>query len=476
MAYKTIIGLEIHAELKTKTKMFCGCKNEFGATPNTNVCEICLGHPGAKSTLNEKCVEFGIMAGLSLNCKINKKMQLDRKRYFYPDLVKGYQISQDKHPICYDGFVEINDGKESINVGIERIQIEEDTAKSVHTDNGLTLVDYNRSGVPLIEIVTKPDIKTPEQGRLFLNTLKDRLKYIGISDVKMEEGSLRCDVNINVVDLDSGKKTAITEVKNLNSFKAAEKAMEYESERHIDMLKSDMLEKKSTRRWNEEEQKTVLMRLKSESSDYKFSMELDVPYLELSDDFILSIKSKMDELPSEKSIRFVNDYKIEKYDADIISQNKFLSNYFEKCCKLFNKPKNISNWILSDLLRRVNEAEIEIEDIPVNENGFTELLKLIDEGKINNNAAKKVLREMFEKSLNDPLKIINSMGLMQISDDNMLLDIINEVLSENPNSITDFKAGKDRALGYLVGQAMKKSKGKGNPQKFNKLISEKLNG
>lgn len=474
MSFKTIIGLEIHVELQTKTKMFCSCKNEYGCVPNTNVCPTCLGHPGTLPLINKKAIEYAIMAGNAFNCNIALDMKMDRKKYFYPDLVKGYQITQERTPICKNGYIEIEIENKVKKLRLQRIHIEEDTGKSIHNGEGYTLIDYNRAGVPLIEIVSEPDMNSPAEAIAFLNTLKETIKYLDISDVKMEEGSLRCDVNLNVIDEETGFKTKITEIKNLNSFKAAQRAMEYEEKRHIENVKNKIEGKKETRRWDEEQLKTIVMRQKEEGNDYRFSVESDIPYIHLEKEFVEQIKENMPELPKDKKKRFIEEYKISNYDAQILTQDRDLSLYFEKVVSKVKDANLVSNWLLSDVLRRVKDLEIEFENIPLNIDSFAVLLNLVKENKINANVAKKLLRELFEKGDFDVLKAVEERGLVQISDDNYLIEIVNEVLKNNKQSIEDYKNGKDRALGFLMGQCMKASKGKGNPQKFNELILERL--
>lgn len=474
MSLKTVIGLEIHVELQTATKMFCSCKNEYGCPPNTNVCPVCLGHPGTLPRINKKAIEYAIMAGMAFGCEISTDMKMDRKKYFYPDLVKGYQITQERTPICKNGFIEIETEQGIKKLRIQRIHIEEDTGKSIHNESGHTLMDYNRAGVPLIEIVSEPDMNSPKEAISFLNSLKETIKYLGISDVKMEEGSLRCDVNLNVVDEQTGFKTKITEIKNLNSFKSASRAMEYEQNRHFENIKNKVKGEKETRRWDEEKSQTIIMRHKEEGNDYRFSVEADIPYIKLQETFIENVKSRMPELPLEKKKRFLEEYKLSEYDANVLTQNKFLSEYFEKVVLEVNDASLVSSWILSDVLRRIKDLEIEIEEIPLNVNSFASLLKLVKDKKINANVGKKLLRELFEEGDFDPIKVVEERGLIQISDDGALIEIVEEILKNNPQSIEDYKNGKDRALGFLMGQCMKASKGKGNPQKFNELILERL--
>lgn len=474
MSFETIIGLEIHVELQTKTKMFCSCRNEYGCVPNTNICPTCLGHPGTLPLINKKAIEYAIMAGFAFNCDISLDMKMDRKKYFYPDLVKGYQITQERTPICKNGYIEIITPTGEKKLRLQRIHVEEDTGKSIHNEQGHTLIDYNRAGVPLIEIVSMPDMNSPSEAIAFLNNLKETIKYLGISDVKMEEGSLRCDVNLNVLDKETGFKTKITEIKNLNSFKAAERAMEYEEKRHIENLKNKIEGSKETRRWDEEKLETIVMRQKEEGNDYRFSVEADIPYIHLEKEFVEKIKEKMPELPLDKKKRFLKEYNISDYDATILTQNKELSLYFEKVVKEIKDANLVSNWLLSDVLRRVKEMEIDFYNIPLKIETFVNLLKLIKENKINANVGKKLLRELFEKGDFDVLKAVEERSLIQISDDTYLIEIVDEVLKNNPKSIEDYKNGKDRALGFLMGQCMKLSKGKGNPQKFNELILERL--
>lgn len=471
MPYKTIVGLEIHVELSTNTKAFCGCENAFGGEPNSRVCPVCLALPGAMPVLNQQVVEYTVMSGIALNCKINHKSKFDRKNYFYPDLTKGFQITQNDMPICSEGYLEIQGDNGPKKIGIFQIQMEEDTGKSLHSDDE-TLMDYNRCGVPLIEIVSKPDMNSGKEGREFLEKLKNTLKYIGVSDVKMEEGSLRCDVNVNVKDEETGKKTAVTEVKNLNSFRAVEKAIDYEVKRHIELLENNEEEPRTTRRWDDVNNKTVLMRIKYTAADYRFAPEGDLVPIEIDDEYIEKIKLSLPELPEAKKIRFVNEYKIPEYDASVLTSSKQLSNYFEAIAKEFDDYNMISNWIMTEILRRVDDIENGFE-LPFEEEDFTELLKLIKSGKINNNAGKKVLREMFETS-KKPMEIINEKGLIQVSDDSQIETWVDEVLNENPQSIEDIKNGKDRAFGFLVGQVMKKSKGKANPGLVNEILKSKV--
>ncbi|MDO5689262.1 MAG: Asp-tRNA(Asn)/Glu-tRNA(Gln) amidotransferase subunit GatB [Tissierellia bacterium] len=475
MSIKTLIGLEIHVELSTQTKMFCGCKNVFGAPPNTHVCEICLGYPGTLPTMNKKAVEYAIKAGLAFNCGIEREVRMDRKKYFYPDLVKGYQISQDGDPLCYDGYIEVNTKEYTKRIGIQRIHIEEDTGKSIHTEDGHTLMDYDRSGVPLIEVVTYPDMTTAEEAQLFLSNLRETLKHIGVSDVKMEEGSLRCDVNINVVDSERGIKTAISEIKNMNSFKAVGKAIEYEEKRHRELLESNGESRKETRRWDDLTGTTQRMRFKEQGADYRYSAEGDLPVLYIDEAWVEALRGELPELPQEKASRFQREYGLDEYDANVLSKNQALSDFFEEVSGSTGEPKLSANWVMGDVLRRLNEEELDAADMVLAPKTLAVLINYVKDQKINQNTAKKLLREVFAQEA-DIEGLIQERGLIQIQDTDALATIVDEVLAQNEQSVVDFRNGKDRALGFLVGQCMKASRGKGNPQRFNELLLEKMKG
>lgn len=475
MAYKTIIGLEIHVELKTKTKMFCHCKNEFGEEANTNVCPICLGLPGALPQVNEEAINYAIKAGLAMNCKIHQHTRFDRKSYFYADLVKGYQITQDELPLCYEGYVNIEDedGNDK-KIRLIRIHVEEDTGKSLHTDKGETLLDYNRSGVPLIEIVTYPDMNSAKEAREFLEKLKATVIYLGVSDGKMEEGSLRCDVNVNVVDTETGVKTNISEIKNIGSFRGVEKAIDFEVSRHIALLEKGENTKKETRRWDELKGESILMREKIKANDYRYAPDGDIPPMDISDEMIDAVRKEMPELPDEKVARLMKDYGISKDDAKILSLDVSLANYYEELAKKVGNNALALNWLLGDVLRRLKEDNKSVDQMPFAIEDLEKLLTLVKTNKINNNAGKKVLQEMF-KAPEDPEAIVKRLGLIQVTDEGAIEAVVDKVLEANPQSIEDFKNGKSRAFGFLVGQVMKEMKGKGNPQIINELLNKKLN-
>lgn len=475
MAYKTIIGLEIHVELKTKTKMFCHCKNEFGEEANTNVCPICLGLPGALPQVNEEAINYAIKAGLAMNCNIHQHTRFDRKSYFYADLVKGYQITQDELPLCYEGYVNIEDedGNDK-KIRLIRIHVEEDTGKSLHTDKGETLLDYNRSGVPLIEIVTYPDMNSAKEAREFLEKLKATVIYLGVSDGKMEEGSLRCDVNVNVVDTETGVKTNISEIKNIGSFRGVEKAIDFEVSRHIALLEKGENTKKETRRWDELKGESILMREKIKANDYRYAPDGDIPPMDISDEMIDAVRKEMPELPDEKVARLMKDYGISKDDAKTLSLDVSLANYYEELAKKVGDNALALNWLLGDVLRRLKEDNKSIDQMPFAIENLEKLLTLVKTNKINNNAGKKVLQEMF-KAPEDPEAIVKRLGLVQVTDEGAIEAVVDKVLEANPQSIEDFKNGKSRAFGFLVGQVMKEMKGKGNPQIINELLNKKLN-
>lgn len=460
-------------ELVTNTKIFCSCTNEFGGEANTHCCPVCLGLPGALPVLNKSVLEYGIKAGIAFNSKIANRTKMDRKHYFYPDLVKGYQISQDDIPLCSGGYVEIELEEGTKKIGLTRIHIEEDTGKSIHTEEGDSLIDYNRAGVPLIEIVTEPDMNTPEEARLFLEKLRSTLKYIEVSDCKMEEGSLRCDININVVNTETGEKTNITELKNLNSFSGAVKAMEYEEKRHISLLEEGKNTQRETRRWDEVKSETIIMREKGEVGDYRYAVDGDILPIEIGDKWIEEIRDSLPELPHAKKQRFIEEYDIPEYDAGVLTQSKELADFYEETVKYTDDPKQVSNWIMGDVLRRINDEELQIEDLKFKPKDLAQLLELINQGKISNNIGKKVLRTMFETG-DSPEKIVKDEGLIQISDEGELKKIIEKILSENEQSIIDYRNGKDRALGYLVGQVMKTTRGKANPQMVNQMIRDMI--
>ncbi len=473
--YEVVMGLEVHAELSTKTKIFCSCPTEFGSAPNTQVCPICMAMPGTLPVLNEKVVEYAVKAGLATNCEIERNSKNDRKNYYYPDLPKSYQISQFDKPLCKNGKIEIDTSNGLKTIGIERIHIEEDAGKLNHDDlNGGSLVDLNRAGVPLIEIVSRPDFRTVEEVELYLKKLKSILEYIEVSDCKMQEGSYRADVNVSVRKKGDPKLGTRTEMKNMNSFRSIIRAIEYEIERQIDVVESGEKVIQETRRWDEVSGKTFSMRDKEDAEDYRYFPEPDLVAIKLSEEYIENIKNTLPELPESRKQRYLEEYKLSEKDANIITSSKYLSDLFEKSIEVCNNPKAVNNWIISDISRIINETELEPSQIPFDSNQLGKLVMLIDKGVISSSIGKKVLVELFENP-RDPEEIIKEKGWIQISDEGAIKEVVKGILEANPQSISDYKAGKDRALGFLVGQAMKQTKGKANPQMLNKLFLEELN-
>ena len=472
--YEVIIGLEVHAELSTKTKIFCSCKTDFGAEPNTQVCPVCMALPGALPVLNEKVVEYAVKAGLATNCEIAKDSRNDRKNYFYPDLPKSYQISQSDKPLCNNGYIEIEDDNGNVKkVRILRIHIEEDAGKLNHNEFGSgSLVDLNRSGVPLIEIVSEPDLRSEAEADRYLKKLKSILQYIDVSDCKMQEGSFRADVNVSVHKKGEPFGTR-TEMKNMNSFKSISRAIEYEKNRQINELEKGNTIIQETLRWDDLEGKTFPMRNKEDAQDYRYFPEPDLGIIQLSDEYVENIRKQLPEMPESRKNRYMNEIGLSEKDSNSITSSKYLSDLFEEAGKISENYKAVCNWINSDIARILNEKELEPEEIPFTAEELAEMIKLIDKGTISSSIAKKVLDELFENP-RDPNKIIEEKGWIQISDETQIKEVVLKVLSENEQSILDYKAGKDRALGYLVGQAMKQTKGKANPKMLNEMFIEEL--
>lgn len=476
--YEVVIGLEVHAELSTKTKIFCNCSTKFGAEPNAHTCPICMAMPGALPVLNEKVVEYAVKAGLATNCSISQDCKNDRKNYFYPDLPKSYQISQFDKPLCNNGYIEIEDEEgNKKTVRILRIHIEEDAGKLNHNEfSGGSLVDLNRAGVPLIEIVSEPDLRSAKEADQYLKKLKSTLEYIEVSDCKMQEGSFRADVNVSVHK--PGTPFGIrTEMKNMNSFKSISRAIEYEIQRQIEVLEEGRTVEQETLRWDDVSGRTFSMRNKEDAQDYRYFPEPDLVAIRLSDEYIENVKKTLPELPESRKARYMTEYKLSEKDARLLTASKYLSNLFEDAEKLCGNAKAVANWILSDISRILNEEEMEPENIPFTGKELAELVELIDKGTISSAIGKKVLEELFacEKGkAKSPKEIIKEKGWIQISDEGAIKEVVMQILEANPQSIADYKAGKDRALGFLVGQAMKATKGKANPQMLNQMFIEEL--
>ena len=472
--YEVIIGLEVHAELSTKTKIFCSCPTKFGAAPNTQTCPICMGMPGTLPVLNEKVVEYAVKAGLATNCEISRNSKNDRKNYFYPDLPKAYQISQYDKPLCEHGYVEIDTKEGKKKIRLTRIHIEEDAGKLNHDEfAGGSLVDLNRAGVPLIEIVSEPDLRSSEEVEAYLRRLKSILEYIEVSDCKMQEGSFRADVNVSVRKKGDPKLGTRTEMKNMNSFRSITRAIEYEVDRQIDVIEDGGEVEQETLRWDDVSGKTFPMRDKEDAQDYRYFPDPDLVAIKLSEEYIENIKKSLPELPESRKERYLKEYGLSEKDANIITASKYLSDLFEGAIKVCNNPKAVNNWIISDISRILNETEMEPIEIPFDSNQLGKLIILIDKGTISSSIAKKVLVEMFEHP-RDPEDIIDEKGWVQISDEGAIKEVVLKVLEANPQSIADYKGGKDKALGFLVGQAMKETRGKANPQMLNQMFLEEL--
>ena len=472
--YELIVGLEVHAELSTKTKIFCSCPTEFGAEPNTHVCPVCMALPGALPVLNEKVVEYAVKAGLATNCEISKDSKNDRKNYFYPDLPKSYQISQFDKPLCNHGYIEIEDDNGNPKkIRILRIHIEEDAGKLNHNEFGSgTLVDLNRAGVPLIEIVSEPDFRSTGEVDRYLKKLKSILQYIDVSDCKMQEGSFRADVNVSVHKKGEPFGTR-TEMKNINSFKSITRLIDYEKERQIYELEHGNTIEQETRRWDDLEGRTFSMRNKEDSQDYRYFPEPDLVAIKLSDEYIENIRKELPEMPESRKERYMNKYGLSEKDSNSITASKYLSDFFEKAGEIANDYKSVCNWLNSDIARILNEKEMEPEEIPFTAEELAEMVTLINKGTISTSIGKKVLDELFENP-KSPSKIIEEKGWVQISDEGAIKEVVLKVLAENAQSVADYKAGKDRALGFLVGQAMKQTKGKANPKMLNEMFIEEL--
>jgi len=478
MQYESVIGLEVHVQLNTESKIFCGCSTKFGAEPNSQTCPVCTGMPGVLPVLNEDVLNKGILAGLALNCEIAEYSKFDRKKYFYPDLPKAYQISQYDQPVCKNGYIDIISDNKVKRIGITRLHLEEDAGKLVHSDdftNNVSFVDLNRTGVPLAEIVSEPDMRTGEEAYNYLTKIKSIIKYINVSDANMEEGSLRCDVNISVREVGAPKFGEKVEVKNLNSFKAVKAAISYESEGQLSLIESGEknLIVQETRLWDADRQETYSMRSKEDAHDYRYFPDPDLTPMVISREYVEKLRSGLPELPDEKKNRFVSEFALSNYDADVLTSVKQLADYFEETVQKGANPKKAANWITSELLGRIEDPE-QIFSFPVKPSGIAELLKLVDNNTISGKIAKTVFKDMIETG-DAPQKIIDEKGLVQVSDTSAIEVIIDEVLKNNQQSIDDYKNGKEKVIGFLVGQIMKESKGKANPQIVNELLLKKLN-
>ena len=473
-----VVGLEVHAELLTDSKMFCACANRPGASPNSNVCPVCLGLPGALPVINERAVEFTALTGLALNCTINEFSRFDRKNYFYPDLLKGFQISQYDHPIAVGGWLDVDHDGESFRVGIKRVHLEEDTAKLAHGSHPLlglprSLVDANRAGVPLIEVVGEPDIGSPEQARQYLMALRSILRYLGVSTGNMEEGSFRCDANVSVRPTGSSELGTKVEIKNMNSFRSVFRALAYEAERQIVATKRDERVVQETRGWDDNRGVTVSQRTKELAHDYRYFPEPDLPPLALTPAWTAALSSRLPELPRRRRDRFVSEYGLSTYDADILTEDRATADYFESAQRLTRQPKLVANWLTGELFRLLNASGRTIDQSPIAPEGLAGLLVQIQDGAISQRAAKDVFENMFRTG-GSAATVIEGMGLNQISDTSALERYVDEAIAANPKSVADYASGKAQALGFLVGQVMKASRGKANPAVVNELLKARL--
>lgn len=473
MNLETIIGLEVHVELKTNSKIFSASPTEFGAEPNTQTSVIDLGYPGVLPTLNKEAVNFAMKAAMALNCEIATETKFDRKNYFYPDNPKAYQISQFDKPIGENGWIEIEvDGKKK-RIGITRLHLEEDAGKSTHTADG-SLVDYNRQGMPLIEIVSEPDMRTPEEAYAYLEKLKSIIQYTGVSDCKMEEGSLRCDANISLRPVGQEKFGTKAELKNLNSFTYVQKGLEHEQVRQEKELLSGGIIQQETRRYDEATKKTILMRVKEGSDDYRYFPEPDLVELYIDDEWKEEIRASIPELPDARKARYVAEIGLPAYDAHVLTLTKEMSDFFEAAIEDGADAKLTSNWLMGEVLAYLNKQQKELKGVALTPAGLSKMVQLIEKGTISSKIAKKVFNELIEKG-GDPEEIVKAKGLVQISDEGTLRKVVTEILDNNEQSIEDFKNGKDRAIGFLVGQIMKATKGQANPPLVNKILLEEIN-
>ena len=473
--YETVIGLEVHVELATKTKIFCACSTAFGSAPNTHTCPVCTGMPGSLPVLNKKVVEYAMAVGLATNCQINQYSKFDRKNYFYPDNPQNYQISQLYLPICHDGGVEIeteSGGKKTI--GIHEIHMEEDAGKLVHDDwEGVSLVDYNRSGVPLIEIVSEPDMRSAEEVIAYLEKLRMTIQYLGASDCKMQEGSMRADVNLSVREKGAKEFGTRTEMKNIGSFKAIAHAIEAETARQIDLIESGEKVVQETRRWNDDQGYSYAMRSKEDAQDYRYFPDPDLVPIRISDEWIEAVKERQPELQDAKAERYKKEFDIPEYDIGIITGSKKLADIFEETTAICHNPKKVSNWLMVETMRLLKEKEMEPEDITFTPENLAALIRLTDENAINSTVAKEVFEKMFSEDI-DVNQYVEENGLKTVNDEGALRSVVEQVIADNPQSVADYQAGKTKAIGFLVGQTMKAMKGKADPGMVNKLLKELL--
>ena len=472
--YETVIGLEVHVELATKTKIFCGCSTQFGGEVNTHTCPVCTGMPGSLPVLNKQVVEYAMAVGLATNCEINRNCRFDRKNYFYPDNPQDYQISQLYEPICINGHVDINVNGTVKQVRIHEIHMEEDAGKLIHDEaTNMSLIDFNRSGVPLIEIVSEPDMRSAEEVIAYLEKLRTTIQYLGASDCKLQEGSMRADVNLSVREAGASELGTRTEMKNLNSFKAIAHAIAGERNRQIAIIEDGGRVVQETRRWDDNKETSYSMRSKEDAQDYRYFPDPDLPGLSISQEWIDEVKAKEPEFKDAKMIRFTEQYGIPEQDADIITDSKFMADLFEETVKLCDQPKKTANWLMGDTIRLLKEQSMNPEDITFTPENLAKLINMTEAGTINSSVAKEVFEKMFAANT-DPEKYVAENGLAQENDEGALRETVKRVIDENPQSVEDYRNGKEKALGFLVGQTMKVMQGKANPGIVNKLLKELL--
>ena len=472
--YETVIGLEVHVELASKTKIFCGCSTAFGGAPNSHTCPVCTGMPGSLPVLNKQVVEYAIAVGLATNCSITQYCKFDRKNYFYPDNPQNYQISQLYLPICRNGGVEIETAAGKKTVGIHEIHMEEDAGKLVHDEwEDCSIVDYNRSGVPLIEIVSEPDMRSAEEVIAYLEKLRLIIQYLGASDCKLNEGSMRADVNLSVREMGAPEFGTRTEMKNLNSFKAIARAIEGERARQIELIEEGKKVIQETRRWDDNKEYSYAMRSKEDAQDYRYFPEPDLVPIVINDEWIAEIKARQPELRTEKLERYKKEFGLPDYDAEIITGHKKFADLFEATTEICKKPKKVSNWIMGEIIRLLKENEMDPEDIKFSPVNLAKVIELADSGAINSTVAKEVFEEVFKHDI-DPDQYVEEKGLKTVNDAGELQAVVEQVIKDNPQSVEDYRNGKEKAIGFLVGQTMKAMKGKANPGMVNKILKELL--
>lgn len=472
--YETVIGLEVHVELATKSKIFCGCSTKFGGAPNTHICPVCTGMPGSLPVLNKQVVEYGLALGLAANCQVNQYCRFDRKNYFYPDNPQNYQISQLYLPICQDGFLEIETSAGLKKIRIHEMHMEEDAGKLIHDEwEDCSLVDYNRSGVPLVEIVSEPDMRNSEEVIAYLEKLRLICQYLGVSDCKLQEGSMRADVNLSVREVGSNVLGTRTEMKNLNSFKAIARAIQGERERQMELLEEGKEVEQETRRWDDNKEYSYPMRSKEDAKDYRYFPDPDLPPVVISDDWINRIREKQPELQKEKAIRYEKEYGLSAYDASLLTQSRHMADMFEETAALCGKPKKAANWFIGETLRLLKENGTEPEELDFTPAHLASLIELVETGQINNRNAKKVFEKIFLEDA-EPMAYIDEAGLKTVTDTGMLEQVVDKILANNPKTVEEYRSGKTKVLGFLVGQVMKEMHGKADPGAVNCMLEEKL--